>query len=178
MNEPTSLRQLADMAVADRGLSGRRLAALAQQHGFELTHTTFNHLRAGTYKARPSEDTLRALAWLAGVPETVAFTLAGRPTPGPPLAEELPPGSDNLSPKARKVVIDLLRVLVTAEQGDDSRGNTTPITQPRYTPGPDTAITENEANYMPPPDQYALAADDTESEGARRHQQIEDNEGA
>ncbi|WP_178945936.1 hypothetical protein [Kocuria sp. TGY1127_2] len=185
MNTPTSLRELAEKAVADRGLSGRRLAFLAQDHGFELTHTTFNHLRAGTYKAHPSEDTLRALAWLAGVHEDVAFTLAGRPTPGPPLAEELPPGSDNLSPKARKVVIDLLRVLVTAEQGVDDRGNTTPITQagqppaqPNYQPGPDEAIGPGEAGYLAPPEnyEYDLAADNTSSEGQQLRGPIDEIE--
>lgn len=185
MNEPTSLRQLAEKAVNDRKLSGRRLAFLAQDHGFTMTPTTFNHLRAGTYKARPSEDTLRALAWLAGVPEEVAFTLAGRPAPGPPLADELPPGSDYLSPKARKVVIDLLRVLVTAEQGDDFRGNTAPMNQagkkpaqPNYQPGPDLIVGPGEEGYVPPPPgyEYYLAADESRSEG--RQIRGDDSEGA
>ena len=174
MNEPTSLRQLVEQAAKNRGLSGRKLSLLAQKHGFSLNYTTLNSIRSGTYKARPSEDTLRALAWLAGVPEEVAFTLAGRRAPGPPLAEELPPGSDYLSPKARKVVIDLLRVLVTAEQGDDFRGNTAPMNpagkkpaQPDYQPGPDLIVGPGEEGYVPPPPgyEYDLAADESPSEG-------------
>ncbi|MEX5237899.1 hypothetical protein [Kocuria arenosa] len=41
-----------------------------------------------------------------------------RPTP---LADELPDGVDDLSPEARRTVLDLLRVLVVAETGNEPR---------------------------------------------------------
>ncbi|TKR27164.1 hypothetical protein FA014_02060 [Cellulomonas hominis] len=118
MNEPTSLRDLAQSALDARALSARRLAAQAQERGFELTATTLSAIAAGTYKFRPRAETVRAIAWLAGVPESTAFTAAGMPVPGPPFADELPPGVDNLSPKARRAVIEMLRVLVDAERRD------------------------------------------------------------
>jgi hypothetical protein len=83
-------------------------------------HTTLNAIAAGTYKSQPKADTVRAIAWLAGVTDEVAFTAAGLPVPGPPFADELPPGVDNLSPKARKALIDLMRVLVEEERDGDA----------------------------------------------------------
>lgn len=88
---------------------------MAQREGFAITVTTINHLKAGTYKSVPAVETIRAIAWLAGVSDEVAFTAAGQPVPGPPLADELPPGTDNLSPKSRKAVIEMLRVLIDLE---------------------------------------------------------------
>lgn len=67
----------------------------------------------------PKEETLRALADLAGVSVETAFHAAGLPVPGPPLADELPPGSDNLSPKSRAAVIQMLRVLIDLESNHD-----------------------------------------------------------
>lgn len=114
--EPANLRELVQHACDRHRASGRQLALMAQQHGFRITTTTVNHIRSGTYKSKPDEQTIRALAWLAGVSDRVAFECAGRPLPGPPFADELPPGVDNLPPKARKVVIDLLRVLVSENE--------------------------------------------------------------
>ena len=93
------------------------------ENGFDVSHATINKIRAGTYKSTPSPETLKAIAWLAGVPETVAFEAAGMAAPGPPFAEELPPGVDLLSAKKRKVVIDLLRVLVDAEERERGIGH-------------------------------------------------------
>lgn len=97
---------------------GRQLAFKAQDHGYTLAGTTLNHIRAGRYKSVPTDDTIKAIALLAGVSEEVAFTAAGQTVPGPPLADELPPGADNLSPKSRKVVLDMVRVLVDLEAGN------------------------------------------------------------
>lgn len=112
MNEPQSLQQLVDLASAKRQASGRQLGNLAQQHGFRITFTTINAIRQGTYKSVPTTETIRAIAWLAGVSEEAAFTAAGQPVPGPPFADELPPGVDLLPPKARRAAIEMLRVLV------------------------------------------------------------------
>lgn len=117
-SEPT-LQSLLIAAKRERGASGRRLAELAQKHGFRAAGTTLNAIIAGTYKSTPSDDTVRAIAWLAGVTEGEAFAAAGLRVPGPPLSDELPPGVDLLQPKARKAVVELLRVLVEQEEGGE-----------------------------------------------------------
>ncbi|QSZ53307.1 hypothetical protein AYX19_10000 [Paenarthrobacter ureafaciens] len=109
-----------ELAVEYRGASGLGLSQLAAKNGQQITTTTINAIRQGTYKYVPREGTLRALAWLAGVDASVAFMAAGQPVPGPPFAEELPPGVDNLSPKSRKIMIDLARVLVDLEKNADA----------------------------------------------------------
>jgi hypothetical protein len=115
VNKPASLQELAELAITKQGMSARQVALKAERSGYGLTHTTLNQMRKGTYKSEPREDTLRALAWLAGVSDKVAFAAAGKKIPGPPLADELPPGSDNLSPRSRKVIVDMLRVLIELE---------------------------------------------------------------
>lgn len=107
------------MAAMRHQASGRRLAEMAQKEGFALASTTFNHIRAGRYKSTPTDETIRAIGWLAGVGDEVAFAAAGRKAPGLPLADELPPGADRLSPKARKTIIDLTRVLIEYESDID-----------------------------------------------------------
>lgn len=130
MNANPNLRALVEVAVERHKTSVRQLSLLAQKRGFRVTHTTLNQVRSGTYKSEPSEVTIRAIAWLAGVDESVAFTAAGQPVPGPPFAEELPPGVDNLPPKARKAAIDMLRVLVDMNQDADHAGNAEDQEQP------------------------------------------------
>jgi len=117
--QPHTLKDLLDHAADTRGLSGRKLADLAQQHGFRLVHTTVNQIRSGTYKSRVSEENLRAIAWLAGVPERVAFEAVGRPLPGKPFAEELPPVVDQLGPRERKAAVAMLRALVAQQERID-----------------------------------------------------------
>lgn len=112
MNRPNSLSELVEIAIRHRDTSGLGLSQLAAKKGTQLTATTINQIRQGLYKSKPREGTIRALAWLAGVSGEVAFMAAGQPVPGPPFAEELPPGVDNLPPKTRKAAIDMLRVLV------------------------------------------------------------------
>ena len=112
MNEPQSLRELVDLALAKHQTSVRQLGFIAQNAGHKVVYTTISQIRNGTYKSVPTDVTIRAIAWLAGVSDEVAFKAAGQPVPGPPFAEELPPGVDNLPAKARKAAIDMLRVLV------------------------------------------------------------------
>lgn len=118
MNKPKSLRDLVEVAITRHDTSGRQLAFLAQDKGFTLATTTVNAIRQGTYKSAPTTETIKAIAWLAGVSDEVAFTAAGQPVPGPPFAAELPPGVDNLPAKARKAAIDMLRVLVDMNKDD------------------------------------------------------------
>jgi len=84
----------------------------------------------------------------------------------------------DLSAADRNTLLRMLKVMRTEAGG--TRGNTTPITQPRYTPGPDTAITEGEDNFVPPPAgyEYDLAADDSPSVGRERHRRLDESEGA
>lgn len=119
MKQPESLKELVELAIQRHDASGLALSQMAQGAGYTVTYTTINQIRQGTYKSIPREPALRALAWLAGVDDSVAFTAAGQPAPGPPFAEELPPGVDNLSPKSRKIIIDLARVLVDLEKAED-----------------------------------------------------------
>ncbi|WP_156807724.1 hypothetical protein [Acaricomes phytoseiuli] len=112
MSETPTLQELVNQAAHRRQASARHLSKIAQDHGFKIVYTTLSQLQAGTYKSQPRDETLRAIAWLAGVHEDVAFAAAGRPTPGPPFADELPPGVDYLPPKARRSAIEMLRTLV------------------------------------------------------------------
>lgn len=115
-NPLQSLKELIDHATFRRSTSGRQLGMMAREKGFAVTGTTINKIRQGTYHSTPSDETIRAIAWLAGVPEALAFRVAGQPLPGPPLGEELPPGADNLSAKSRKAVIEYTRVLIAHEK--------------------------------------------------------------
>lgn len=119
VNEPDSLQALAKAVLDKQQASARQIAEHARKAGKRLSYTTLNHMAAGTYRSTPTAETLQTLAWLAGVSETVAFHAAGLPVPGPPLADELPPGSDNLSPKSRAAVIQMLRVLIDLESNHD-----------------------------------------------------------
>lgn len=117
---PTSLQELAQLVLDVQGTSARQVALRAEAKGLKLTDTTLNQMKSGSYKFVPREETLRALAHLAGVSVETAFHAAGLPVPGPPLADELPPGSDNLSPKSRAAVIQMLRVLIDLESNHDA----------------------------------------------------------
>lgn len=117
---PTSLQELAQLVIDVQGTSARQVARKADREGLKLTYTTLNQMRSGSYKSVPREATVRTLAQLAGIDVAVAFHAAGLPVPGPPLADELPPGSDNLSPKSRAAVISLLRVLIDLESNHDT----------------------------------------------------------
>ncbi|TDH41003.1 hypothetical protein E2F47_27980, partial [Mycobacterium eburneum] len=73
-----SLMDLIETAVKRHdGASGRRLAELAQHAGHDISHATLNRLRQGTYASRPTDASIRAIAYLAEVPETVAFAAVG-----------------------------------------------------------------------------------------------------
>lgn len=135
MKQPKSLSELIELAIRRHETSGLGLSSLAANNGHQLTATTINQIRQGLYKSRPRPATLRAIAWLAGVGDEVAFMAAGQPVPGPPFSEELPPGVDNLPPKARKVAIDMLRVLVDMNQDATNAGNTTDQEQPSHQRG-------------------------------------------
>ena len=124
VNETETLKGLIEMAIERHQTSSRQLAFKAQEAGFKIVYTTINQIRNGIYKSKPSEVTLKAIAYLAGVDESVAFAAAGQQVPGPPLADELPPGADHLSPKSRKAVVEMVRVLVDLEAGNNAERTT------------------------------------------------------
>lgn len=138
MNDPQTLQDLVLEAKRTRDTSVRQLAIAAKEHGFKITYTTLHGISAGTYKSTAREETVRAIAWLAGVSVEEAFTAAGLPVPGPPFADELPPGVDKLSPKARRAVIELLRVLVEQEAGEDHEERSAPMNPAGESPAQDT----------------------------------------
>ena len=134
MGSIQNLPELVQRAVTRHDTSIRQLSFKAQEEGFRLAGTTLGNIRAGTYKSTPSDETIRAIDWLAGVNEDVAFMAAGQPVPGPPFADELPPGEDNLSPKSRKVVLDMVRVLVDLEAGNHDSQDNPQTNPPSYSP--------------------------------------------
>lgn len=87
-----------------------------QRRGLTLNRTTISQILKGTYKKTPTDGTILAIGWFAGVDDDVAFAAASRKTPGPPFAEELPQGVDDLSPKERAAALDLLRTLIAQRQ--------------------------------------------------------------
>ncbi|MBE5494403.1 hypothetical protein [Mycobacteroides abscessus] len=110
-----SLVELIELAVQRHGgASGRRLAEIAQRGGHEVSHATLNRLRQGTYASRPSDASIRAIAYLAEVPETTAFTAAGV---RPPAAEqyEVPAEAHRMSTRQRRALDELLRAFISEE---------------------------------------------------------------
>ncbi|PSR63953.1 hypothetical protein C8259_08865 [Nocardia nova] len=74
MTETPTLDELVETASArHNGASGRRLADIAQKAGYEVSHATLNRIRRGTYTSTPTDQTLKAIAFLAGVDPKVAF---------------------------------------------------------------------------------------------------------
>lgn len=120
MSNHQTLKDLVLLAVDRHKTSGRQLAMRAQAHGFDITVTTINHLKAGTYKYNPSAETIRAIAWLAGVDDSVAFEAASQRIPGPPFSKELPEDVDHLSPRSRKIILELTRALIDMESDHES----------------------------------------------------------
>lgn len=141
VNDTDSLKGLVEMAVERFDTSVRQLASKAHEAGYKVTYTTLHQIRSSKYKSIPGVQTLKAIAYLAGVEDSVAFTAAGQPVPGPPLADELPPGADHLSPKSRKAVVEMVRVLVDLEAGHNAER--TPLTQK---PSPESQLAHEQVN--------------------------------
>lgn len=110
-----SLMDLIEVAVARHGgASSRRLADIAQQAGHDVSHATLNRLRQGTYASRPADASIRAIAYLAEVPETVAFAAVGV---RPPTTEQyrVPDEAQRMSTRQRKALDELLRAFVVPQ---------------------------------------------------------------
>jgi hypothetical protein len=118
-----SLQELLRRAIDDRtGAPLRDIQALVdaeeavRPRGMSLNRTTASQILRGSYQGVPSPATIRAIGWLAGVSDEIAFAAAGHRAPGPPLADELPDGVDTLDRRERAVVVDLVRTLLAHRQ--------------------------------------------------------------
>lgn len=110
-----SLMELIEIAAKRHGgASGRRLAELAQQAGHDISHATLNRLRQGTYASRPTDASIRAIAYLAEVPETVAFAAVGV---RPPAADQyqVPAEAHRMNTRQRRAIDELLRAFVVEQ---------------------------------------------------------------
>nr|WP_312964391.1 hypothetical protein [Kocuria rhizophila] len=111
--QPRTLRDVALAAKARHdGAGGRGLAKVATKHGHTISYGTIDSILAGTYTRKPSVKTLRALAYLAGLPEQDVLEIAGMRAPSTALAEQLPEGVDELGPEERQMLIDMARGLI------------------------------------------------------------------
>lgn len=129
MNETPTRATLADLlrqAIDDRtGAPLRDIQALveaeeaARPRAMSLNRSTASQILRGTYRGTPSPATVRAIGWLAGVTDEVAFAAAGQSAPGRPLADELPTATDTLNDRERGVVIDVVRTLLAQRQSID-----------------------------------------------------------
>lgn len=204
--QPRTLRDVA-LIAKDRhdGAGGRKLALVAKERKHSVSYGTIDSILAGTYTRKPSIKTLKALAYLADIPEAQVFEIAGMRAPSVSVAEQLPEGVDELGPDERQMLIEIARGLIrqtrreqklivalrqAQESGHDERTEeevTEPRTQGTYpsamsragvSPAHVDASAEGEVPAVPrPKDEYALAASDEPSEGrALREQQDADAE--
>ncbi|BBY27229.1 hypothetical protein [Mycolicibacterium sediminis] len=132
MTTQATLADLLRKAIDDRtGAPLRDIQALveaeeaARPRGMSLNRSTASQILRGAYRGTPSPATVRAIGWLAGVTDEVAFAAAGQPTPGRPLADELPAATDTLNDRERAVVIDVVRALLAQRQSIDGWKATT-----------------------------------------------------
>lgn len=110
-----SLIDLIDLAAQRHGgASGRRLAELAQRAGHDISHATLNRLRQGTYATRPSDASIRAIAYLADVSENTAFAAAGVTAPTA-VVYQPPAEAQRMSTRQRKALDELIRAFVCGE---------------------------------------------------------------
>ncbi|UTN93557.1 immunity repressor [Gordonia phage Oregano] len=143
---PAAYRDIEELVKAEEASSPR---------GLSLNRQTVSEIVTRRYKKTPQEGTLRAIAWLAGVPDEVAFTAAGKRVPGPPFAAELPPGVDELEDDERKAAIAVLRALVAQRREINRYVDSSTGTQEPRTPrkARKDQKTDRKPDDLPTPDQ-------------------------
>lgn len=110
-----SLIELIDIAAKrNGGASGRRLAELAQRAGHDISHATLNRLRQGTYATRPSDASIRAIAYLADVSENTAFAAAGV-SAATTVVYEPPSEAQRMTARQRKALDEVIRAFVAGQ---------------------------------------------------------------
>lgn len=119
MNEPTSLSEVVERAMARHGVtSGRALAERSEAQGIPISYTTLNALRKSAYRRRLDRETRGHLAQLAGVPEEMVDRLAGAPT----ARFVLPDSADELEGDQREAVLATVRAFVAANRRAQEQG--------------------------------------------------------
>lgn len=117
-----SLIDLIEIAATQHGgASGRRLAELAQRAGHDISHATLNRLRQGTYATRPSDASIRAIAYLADVSENVAFAAAGVSAPAA-VVYQAPAEAQRMSTRQRKALDELIRAFAVDDKPAPAAG--------------------------------------------------------
>lgn len=110
-----SLIDLIEIAATRHdGASGRRLAELAQRAGHDISHATLNRLRQGTYATRPSDASIRAIAYLADVSENVAFAAAAVAAPAA-VVYQAPAEAQRMTTRQRKALDELIRAFAAGD---------------------------------------------------------------
>lgn len=68
------LRDFVELAAKRRKTtSGRGLAEIARAGGHDISHSTVNRIRSGTYTSEPTTEILKAIAYLAKEPDELVF---------------------------------------------------------------------------------------------------------
>jgi|GEM_PF-3629049 len=117
-----SLIDLIEIAATRHGgASGRRLAELAQRAGHDISHATLNRLRQGTYATRPSDASIRAIAFLADVSENIAFAAAGVSAPAAAVYQA-PAEAQRMTTRQRKAVDELIRAFAADDKPAPAAG--------------------------------------------------------
>ncbi|MGA5467144.1 hypothetical protein [Mycobacterium sp. NPDC050041] len=81
MSDTRSLADFVRIAMKRRNaLSGRRLSEIAAADGYDISHSTINRIRRGDYSSEPTTSVLKAIAHLAGEPESAVFAAAAART--------------------------------------------------------------------------------------------------
>lgn len=161
VSQGNSRRELNELAASKHDALTRRLTQLVQDQVYKVNHTMIGQLRNASHEYdAPSGDTILEIAYLAGVEESVAFTVAGHPVPGQPLADEPALGVDNFSPKSRKAIVDMVRVLIDLETSNHAQPATDHAEPQRnlraVDTGPDHSGTEQKSG-LPDSLEVALA---------------------
>lgn len=117
-----SLIDLIEIAATRHGgASGRRLAELAQRAGHDISHATLNRLRQGTYATRPSDASIRAIAYLADVSENVAFAAAAVTAPAA-VVYQPPAEAQRMTTRQRKALDELIRAFAADDKPAPAAG--------------------------------------------------------
>lgn len=111
--------------------------------GHRVVHTTTNAILSGSYRHKPTPDTLSAFARVAeryGVAGSRVFNAAGQPQRAGEFAQLLPDDVDELGPRSRALVIDTIRLLLELERAAGVPQNVVPIGRDFQWAPPDVTV--------------------------------------
>lgn len=92
--------------------------------GHKVAHTTTNAILNGTYRHKPTADTLASYSRVAdryGIDGVRVFDAAGQPQRAGEFAQQLPDDVDDLDPRSRAFVLEMIRYLLEVEHGRRER---------------------------------------------------------